>query len=667
MSDVVAAATLILVPGLALGAAIYAGPEIGIVTRAAMSIGLGYGLVALVAFLLATLSQLRTPTLVASLAVVTAAATAAAVRRRAPSGLRVGLRRDLRDERWALALGFAVIVAVAAVRWGHSPLVNLTETAPWRYWADALEIADGHRLPHATLQWGQEIVPTVSKVLLNSFGAASILLLGDEALSGMRALLWIVALGQALALWAVGREFGLGWTGILLPLLLIANTTVLNDETTLDLFRFTAEGFGRVVAFSALAIGVRAVREGAARDVAVAAALFAVGALTHLVPVVVTMALLACYVIVFGVRERRLAPAAGALATMGTAACLFAGAGWFVAGGDLGFEGAASSNRYADFGAFDPTRYFATGDGTPANDAGGLYDSPGWLMSDLVTGATGLAPSGTLVTVVTAGMTAVAAVSLVWLPGPLRAIGASAWGLGVLLLVATLAFSSFYETHVPARFGPRRLFDYSSLPLVLGGLAVLEAVVVSLPARAWSAFITLAVVAAAAALLLPASRPPARLAALGRASLPALEWIKANVPCDARLLSSRRTAGSFQALTGRASVDEGMAPYLRPRLLAQATTMLRAIGRFFEKPTASGSDLLSRYGVDYVVVVRARTLGSEGDYVARVDGRGLRQQQYLARVFTSPAVDIYRARVQPATSALPRASDFPGYVCPGRR
>jgi hypothetical protein len=69
------------------------------------------------------------------------------------------------------------------------------------------------------------------------------------------------------------------------------------------------------------------------------------------------------------------------------------------------------------------------------------------------------------------------------------------------------------------------------------------------------------------------------------------------------MLPNARTAGSWEAITGRRSIIEGMAPYLRPEIMAHVLPLLVDAREFFRRPEAN-RELLAREEVDYVVFVQ---------------------------------------------------------------
>ncbi|HEX3330236.1 MAG TPA: hypothetical protein VHS27_09960, partial [Gaiellales bacterium] len=213
------ASCLVLIPGLGATLAAYPPARVGPVTRLALTFGLGYAVVAITALVLVIVHALQAATFFPLLAVVTIALWAYGLRRGGARAHWAALRDEVSADRWSLAAGTIVFVAIAVVRLRSSPLLNFEMFGPWRYWADGLEIADAGRVPAETLQWGSTWTPTVSKVVLNSYHAALSYAIGRAPLPAMGALLWLASTGLAAGLWALGRELGLRRLAPLLPLL----------------------------------------------------------------------------------------------------------------------------------------------------------------------------------------------------------------------------------------------------------------------------------------------------------------------------------------------------------------------------------------------------------------------------------------------------------------
>ncbi len=185
-------------------------------------------------------------------------------------------------------------------------------------------------------------------------------LIGASPLPAMGALLWLVAVGLACGLWALGRELGLRYTAALLPLLALV---LVDNELHRDLDVYTAENTGRMAAVCALMLGVRALRRrsGWAEPVA-SGVLFAVAAGSHGIPAFVLMLGLGCYAaaLLLVVCERRAVVLRG-LAVVGVTVLIW-GASLGLSGGDVGFQGAGGSNRYSSFAPnVDPTASLFTG------------------------------------------------------------------------------------------------------------------------------------------------------------------------------------------------------------------------------------------------------------------------------------------------------------------
>ena len=68
------------------------------------------------------------------------------------------------------------------------------------------------------------------------------------------------------------------------------------------------------------------------------------------------------------------------------------------------------------------------------------------------------------------------------------------------------------------------------------------------------------------------------------------------------MLSNARTAGTWEATTGRRALTEGHALFLRQELLDRVLPVLFAANDFFAEPSAN-RDFLDEQGIDYLVVV----------------------------------------------------------------
>ena len=177
-----------------------------------------------------------------------------------------------------------------------------------------------------------------------------------------------------------------------------------------------------------------------------------------------------------------------------------------------------------------------------------------------------------------------------------------AWGVAGTLLAVGLFFSYRYGTQIPANFGPRRLFGYMILlpALVVPGL--LEAVSRPLVRGNRVALAVLPLAAAVFAIGAAAARMPERSLPAAETGQSVMARVAGVVPCGARMLPNARTAGSWEAVTGRRSIIEGMAPYLRPEVMAHVLPLLVDSREFFRDPR--GESRLPRAGTGRLRRVR---------------------------------------------------------------
>jgi len=226
------------------------------------------------------------------------------------------------------------------------------------------------------------------------------------------------------------------------------------------------------------------------------------------------------------------------------------------------------------------------------------------------------------------------------------AVAAALFALASLYAIELL-FSARYAYYVPATFGDRRVFEYAGLPLLVLGAAGVNA----LFGRTRQLRPPLpAVCAGALPLLIVAGIGWNGLTAGvhgGPAVSSMIEAARVGTPCNTRLLTPTRTRGSFQALTGRASMQEGLMVFLRPALLAQALDIEARARRFYADPAAN-ADLLHRWSIDYVL---ARP--DQAKRLMGVPGLSLHAQVGPVSVFA----------VAGAASDAPRPDDVPGYRC----
>jgi hypothetical protein len=665
------AALIILVPGAGAALGVYRPGEVGVVTRAALCFGLGCVVSGGVAFVLAIAHVLGPVSFFFSLALFTVGLWTVAVRRGSLRDHGRAIGAEWRTDRWPLAAGLLVLAGFALVRLTFSPLLHLQTSTAWRYWADAVEIADAGDIPSRVLQYGVPSLSVVNKVYLNTLNAGISFAIGKEPLPAMAALQWIGSVGLALALWSLGREMGLRLTAAALPVVLLSNQFVLNMEFTADLTTYKAETFSRLVAFLGAAIGIRALRVRRGWKDAVLAGIF-LGVATgiHIIPVIIAVALVAVYAVVRLVTDRDLKETLRvSLAAAGVT--LAVGAGILVLPrGDIGLRGAAAPGGYDVFAeGFDPTLYL-NGGVVPGQRVVGprtFYLSPGRALDRYVHSALGVKPGSRRLQrlwipgLVVGGLVAAIAM-LLWFPRELKPVGLTALGLGAAMVVLTWLFSLRYHLYIPAWFGVRRLFDYSSIPLVLLALALAEGFAVALGRlRPWIAPVagSLIVVLVATPLLVGGRATPPDAPAV--ALVQGFDWIRDHTPCDARFLPNAHSEGVFEALTGRVAILEGATPFLRPNILQPIVRLLLQARDFFHDPQ-SHEGFLRAQAVDYVVVLSGGHVAYR-ESIGTTNGTALARLVSLQPVFTNQGMTIYRVTATPPPVGRSNPADYPGYDC----
>src|SRR3954447_8781607 len=577
--------------------------------RVATALAAGYAVAALVAFALALGGWLTRPAFLVALAAASATLWAAALRRRS------GHHRRLPDgHRMELVAGGGLMVAISVILLlRFDPVANLGSAGRWRYWADALEMADARRIPAHSFQWGMTVEATHSKVILNAFSAALSLVAGRDVIPAHGALLWLSVLGWGLALWALAWERGLRRTAALLPLVSPAALDVpvvgwvLHERAASNQAVYQAEDVGRMVATAAAALGVHAIRTRARPEAVVAAGVLGVAAATNLIPTLVMVLLVTCFAVALSLLERRAAPALWGVAVGGGAA-LATGVVWVLSPGTLGF-GAGGASGYRAFRGLDPTALFdRTARAFDYAEGRSFYVPLGDLVRDFGVQATGLEMQW----VVVAALFVAACLGAVWLArrldGDLRAVPLASVALAGLLFCAAALFSHRGSLYIPATFGQRRLFEYADLPVLLYLSCLVELALSWLP-RAAARRAAVAAIAVAAAMTLPWLKAPDQMVRQGRAVARVISDVNTHVPCAQMLLVNRRTNGLFQTLTGRVSVTEGGAPYLRPALLDQVLRRISAAGRFLRAPVADVG-YLDPMGIGYVALLPGEAASS---------------------------------------------------------
>jgi hypothetical protein len=668
---------MVAAPGAGLSLLLFGAGRGPLATQVGLVVPFGVAWVATAAFVLALLHALTLPAFLAVYLAGTVAAWAAIVRRRDLAETVRSWVRDVRAERWSYAGGLVVLAAVAVTRLSYSPILNLADQTPLRYWADGLEIADAHRIPALSLQWGRLFPSSVSKVVLNAFSAAASLVLGRGPLGPMGALLVVGSIGLLLATFALARELGLRHTAPLVVLVLFANHVLGPRSLSEDLLNYRAETWGRLLVVAALVLSVRALRrretESSTRgEVIAAGVMFGLGAGTHLVPTVIGLSFLGAYATGLALFEGRVRSVAVGSATCLAVAAVVAAIVLLVPRGDVGFQGAGDTSVYRTLASelglpstFDPTRYLALGELRQTAHAGAFYEPPSAVYHEYVRRVVGeerlrrpflaLLPVAGILTLV---------VILAWGTSRLRALAVACALTAAAVLMVALAFDYRFDVYVLAEFGPRRLFDYTAIPAVLLAAGVIELGLRRLGSKA-------GVVGLAGALVFGALAVPRNVASPDRKAFfetarAPLAWLESNVPCEGRILADRRTLATFETLTRHAGRIEGMGPYLRPPLLGVAIRSLLDAQTFFADP-AAGADYLRREGIAAVVATTYdQTLGGVGGPLkSSSDVAKLQAVPFLEPVPEASSATVRVFRVVGLVPAAPaRGLDrLPGYRC----
>jgi hypothetical protein len=625
LASLLAVMAVVLVPGAGAMFAAFRPGLLGVEAALALTFGLGYAVAALTATALAVTGTIGRSSFAVALTLVTLALWAAAFRWGSPRAQLRALAADARCSPWILAPGLVGLMAFAIEKLRVQPLTILSSSeAAWRYWADGLEILRAGGVPATTLQWGLHIPTTVSKVVLNSFEAGIASVAPNGALRTMAALVWLGSVGLFAALLALARALGLRALSVAVPALLLAAPAAvpLNSEFVEDAGTYRVETLGRMVAVCAAVLAIAIVRGRAGRrEAAVAGILFGAAAGTHLIPVVVVGIFVVWYAAASIAVGRRRRPRLGRIAGAAGITALVTVAVWLAvlaaSGGDLGFQRARGGGGYPGFPAtLDPTKTFEVVKRShPRGRRSGWAILPGRLgevavssvFNDVQLTTTRRDYAGLVVLALGSGL-------VLWRRR--RALGpvtVASWATALTLVVAGLYFSHRYRTFVPATFGPRRLFEYGVLFAVVAAAAVTSTVlrdVVARSARGRRHGLRRAgaVCAAVLAVAIAASTPPRAASGLERKGLDVMTTLARTVPCNARILVNVRTAGSFEVLAERTSIDEGMAPYLRPSVLRRVLPIVLGAHRFFRDPAANRAFIENQH-VDAVLVVAGPKVG----------------------------------------------------------
>ena len=623
---------------------------------------LGYGVSAVISFVLTAIGVLNPFTLLAVITATTAVLYLVASKR---FGLRSHVA-SLVDEvtgSTTLRVGLIVLVGFALYRAAFPAELNFLQSTAFRYWADGAEIADVGSLPDQVTHWGSSYPPTTSKVVVNSFIASLIFIFGDNPLSMLGPLLWLASVGLAVTLWGLAHELGLVRTGAFVPIFLLANPGWLNPEFTGDLTTFKTEIVGRMVAATSLMIGIRALRRRSWSETILAGLLLALAALTHITPFVVVVIALICFGLSLLLIEQHhswaIARGLGIIFVIVVPLVIVVPS---LARGDLGFEGITNPDAHVALAkAEDPTAFFAA----PDEHLTGAESIRTQLPSNLetlelyVSTAFGKHVQGwgtylllTIFVLVSVGIG-------MSVTSRIRYVGFVAWGLGAGLILLTFFFLVQYETYIPAATGLRRLFDYNALVVLLVLMALVELGLAWIQKRAEGnravpvVTVVIALIVTFGSILstFPSPREVRRTA---ESSNP-FEWLRHNTPCGARVLASIRTEGVFQAVASRIGVLEGMSPYLRPGMLREVNARLTEAHRFFDKPR-DGAALLREWDVHYVFLKGEGALGGSRITSAELERLGV---PFLREVYSDDLARIYR--VAGSNEDFPDRP--PGYFC----
>jgi hypothetical protein len=653
------AACLLAVPGIGASLAAFQPGQVSIVTRAAAAFGLGYAAAGGCAFVLSSAHAFWLAGYLPLWAAVSVVLWVIALRRASLREHGRAALAEIRAQSLPLLMGALVVIAVLAV---HTGYLDYLGGPHYVYYLNGVEIANSHGVPSQTLEYGQSWRPATDKIFLDAFTGV-LVLFSQNYLIGPGVLLWLSVLGCALGLWAAAWELGLRRTGGLLPLLLLANGVIFNTNMSNGFTEYRAEDFGRAVAFCALALGIVAIREGRWQTAVLAGLVLAAASGSHLIPVLVVVLALTCVGVArllsgadwrarfVALREGIIVGGTGAV--VGLAIRVFAG-------GTFGLNGASNQAAYAAIHTwFDPTAYLYKGLFVPRDTRSGLhaYHPLHKVVDGLINSGLGIYLPRWQVVLVFGAAVVAAVVLFVLVKTDLRIVGLVGLGIFVGIVVVTLAFNFKYHVYIDATFGYRRLGKYSSVGLILVGLALLEGLIMLLERTPPPVLVAGAVVPVLCltAWLAPSSALSTHLTHVSHERLKLVNWIRAHTACGARFLVNQRSEGTLTTLAGRNAISEGMGPFLRPDKMGYVTSLMLGARNFYSDPQAHQA-FLRQYNITYVIVARPRKLlgylGPEGS----ANLSGLDAAPFLHRVYTRQSAIVYHvtgARA-PAPSTLLR-------------
>ena len=639
-------------PGVAASLAIFAPGEISVVTRAAAAFGLGYAASAGCAFLLAAVHAFRLSYFIASWLAASAALWLVALCRTSLREHARALGKDIAADRLPLLLGVLVLALLLIL---HFRFMHLLGAPRYVYFQGGVQIANSGGVPSSSLEYGQSWPPATDKIVLDAFTGVLVVLYPSIVI-GPGVLLWFSILGSGLGLWATAWELGLRRTSILLPLLVVNNQVLFRTGSALqrvstDFAEYRAEDFGRAVAYCALPLGIYAIRQRRWGPAVAAATVLAAASGTHLIPAVVVVIALCFAILAELIRAEGSKPRLMVLrqgVALGSVSAFLAVLIRLGAGGTFGLGGASSPAGYTAMNMrFDPTVYLFSGGFLRWDPPGAShwYVPPGQVVADLVTGP-GIPRTAWVVWMLVILALLTAALLFLLAPPDLRITGMVGAGLLAGLTVAALFFAYHYHVYVDGTFGVRRLPDFSTIGLAVLALGALEALLVwlrrHLAPRAWLA-LTVAIVAAVSAWVLPASAASQPLLRVSRERVTLVNWLRTHTPCNARFLVNERTEGAFTVLTGRFALLEGMGAFLRVDKLPYVVSLSLAARQFFQAPL-SHEAFLRQHGISYVVVTRQNQLLGYGGPTGKVNEPGIHATPFLQPVLVRYYITVYHVR-----------------------
>jgi hypothetical protein len=653
---------LIAVPGIGAALAAFPPGRIALVTRAAAAFGMGYGVAGGCAFVLSAAGFLHRTSFLGLWLVVSAGLWLLALRRERLREQARALVAQAREHAVPIALGALVVLAIVLV---HVTFVDLLGGSRYVYYLNGLDIANSAGVPHATLEYGQAWAPATDKIFLDSFTAA-IAMLAQNAAAGPGALLLVSTAGSALGLWATAWELGLRRLGSLLALLMLNNLSFLQPWVTRNFFEYRADDFGIAIAFTALAVGIHALRDRRWAPSVMAGVMLGAATGSHLIPAGIAII---GFVLVLGTEmiaagrgakaeaagtapdppERPRSPRRLVLERGGIVLGSLAASSVVIrlcGGGDLGLGGATNPGGYQSItvkSKFDPTALLYAGAHLRAHrHIAHWFMPPSRVVANMMRTNAVSWPVWALLALFAVVLT-VAVVLFFIQKAPLRQAGVVGAGLVAAVFLVALAFDFRYQIWIDATFGIRRLAVFISLGIYLVGLAALEAVLAWLATarRVVSTAVSIALVCSLGGWLVPdgIASPQARQTSSARVQL--VNWLRTETPCDARFVVNQRTEGVLTATTGRFALLEGMGAFLRVDRITRVLHLSLLVRRYFRHPQER-TGWLRRQHITYVIYARRDfSLGYVG-LIGPVQVTKLNADRNLHQVFSNAQFTVYQ-------------------------